>query len=363
MATRPRETVVRIWTHEVAIGSADDYEARLRDRELPALRSLPGHQGSELLRADTADIARFVAISHWNTADAGIGGIGGEFASSGHSTVHRVVGGRRVDLDLELGQRVAVEPAVPIRDGRRRDLVTVLALGVLAAVLVAWLGRRGTEATTPTDSPAPPATVRVDDTSAAEAFVPWPDPPADHDPHVIGRPGAGQPIRADLAGVTLVYVNDQLRPTVIDLSTGDQRELDVAETRVSDTFLVENGRVVVTDELDPDLPLSAGNAFVFRVVVDGAAPVEPGPVPTLCLTSEPGCGDRPWTSGRFGDGERSAESIDGIEPTAAIAATVGAARWTRDGRWITLELEGMTDGLRVPSPFDGAVVWAVVEPV
>ena len=363
MATPAGETVVRIWTNDVSPVEARAYEARLRDTELPRLRKISGHAGSQLLRSEHDGTVRFTVISHWQPgAESTMRRITGELSSAGQSTVERVLDGRPVDVVL--GETVSVDSVAPAPQARRRDLTTVLALGVVAAVLVASLGRRDAEPAARGDSTdPPPATSSVEvETTIPEPFIPWPDPPEDHDPHVIGRPGPGAPVAPELDGQTLVYVNERLRPTVVDLSTGDQRELDIAETRVAERFLLENGRIVVTDVLDPDFPISAGQAFVFQVVVDGAAAVDAGPVPTLCLTPAAACADRPWTSGSFGDQERGASSLDG-PPSAAIAAHLGSITWSQSARWTTFELDAEMGSLRVPTPASHSVVWLVTEPV
>ena len=358
-------TVVRIWTNEVSPADAAHYAARLRDTELPRLREIPGHVGSQLLRSEHDGGVRFTVISQWLAdAESAMGRITGELSSAGHATVARVLDGRPVDVVV--GAAVSVDPVIAAPTNRRRDLVTVLAVGVVAAVLFAWLGRDDGEPTVPMDAVDLLSTTSgpVVAPIGAEGFTPWPDPPEDHDPHVIGRPGSGEPVRPDLVGQSLVYVNEQLRPTVIDLSTGDQRELDIAATRPSDRFLVEHGRVVVDDVLDPDLPVTAGHAFVFQVVVDGDADTtSAGPSPTLCLMRESGCAEWPWTTGWFGDDERSAQSIDGVDPSGSIARLIGSEVWMRDGRWTTFEHADGGPPLRVPTPVSRAVVWLVSEPV
>ncbi len=216
---------------------------------------------------------------------------------------------------------------------------------------------------------------REDDSAAAGVataeFRPWPDPPEDHDPHVAGRPGPQEPVADELSGLALVYVNDRGRPTVIDLSTGDQRELDIAGPRNRDTFLVEFGRVVATPGSDVDLPKSSGRAFRFtaeRTAVPGTVAAdgeefEAAPSgPTVCL-DEGGCLGAAFLSGSFGDDMNRVSALDDAEsPSQAIAAVIGSEWWRTEGRWTFFSLDpsaGANTQLRVQSPMNNAVVWVI----
>jgi len=365
MTARADDTIVRIWTHTVSARDAASYEAQLRDVALPRLKGLDGHLGSQLLLALDSESARFTVVSQWRASAAStMAQIDGPLSSVGTITTQRVVDGRSVDV--EMGEVVRVNAIAAEPSGRRRDTLTVVAALVLAAVVVAWLARGDSDSSAVLDSEPEPLAVVTSTVPSGlidEVFIPWPDPPEDHDPHVSGRPGSGEPISAALTGQTLVYVNDRSRPTLIDLSTGDQRELDIATTRAVDSFLVEGGKVVVDDPLDPDFPLRAGRAFVFNVALDGATElVERGPSPTVCLVADSGCAARPWTTGQFGEVDLGVQSFDG-PPLEALAARLGADSWIAGDRWTTFELpldEGSAS-VRLPSPAGHAVVWLITE--
>ncbi len=368
---------VRIWTHEVPAADAAACETNLRDVDLPALDRIDGHLGSQLLWARADHTVRFTVISRWRAGAAGIAGtrITGTLADEGSFSWHDMIDARPVDVDIVPGHRVSANTvsahAVAVeRRSRPRAVLAPLAGLLLIAVVVAWLADGDSPA--PTDQPSTPeAAVPVASPTntgatadrSASGFVPWPEPPEDHDPHVSGRPGAGIPVGDGGHGGSLVYVNDRQRPTVVDLATGNQKELDFAETRAVDVFLVERGEVVVTDELNPDLPLSRGRAFEFQVVIDNAlaGPIV-RPAPTLCVSAQPDCAERAWTTGGFDDGDLMAGSIAGFPPDA-IGQLIGADSWTIDDRWTTFAFS-RTDvpAFRIPTPSDNAVLWSITEP-
>ncbi len=202
-------------------------------------------------------------------------------------------------------------------------------------------------------------------------FRPWPDPPEDHDPHVAGRPGPQEPVTDGSIGRTLVYVNGSGRPTVIDLATGDQRELDIAGPRDRDTFLVEYGRVVAEPGSDADLPKSGGRAFRFtveRTTVPGTVSSADRDAaisltgPTICL-DEGGCTGAPLLTGTFGDDLNRVTSMHAADSALqAIAEVVGSDRSRRDGRWTFFSLDTGVDAgaeWRVPTPMRSTVVWLI----
>ena len=212
--------------------------------------------------------------------------------------------------------------------------------------------------------------------------APWPVLADDHAPHIIGRPGLGEPVRDDLANMTVVYVNDLGRPTVIDLSTGDQRELDISLLRARDDFLVEFGRVVVPADSNLDRPKSQGRAFEFtveRTRAQAGVPVSDGQLarvnglplreptgPTLCLDVG-GCSGAALLTGTFGgelDWLRSMETAD--NPTAVLAQILGSSQWSPTDRWTVYVLgndvlpdqDGQIE-LRLPTPLSTTVVWVI----
>jgi len=238
-------------------------------------------------------------------------------------------------------------------------LVPLVLTGVF--VLVGWLVLSGRS--TEEDTSAPPTTAPLGAASASIAT--WPLPPADHDPRISGRPGPGSPVSQRLNNLTLVYVNDIDKPTVIDLSTGNQQELQISAERTRDTFLVEGGRLVTADPLNANLPPTDGRGLLIVVdrAVDRNASDSPllGAVPRLCLNAN-GCPDLPWTSGTFGDDTTRMESVPIIgEPWVALALALNATKWTQDGRWSTFELPSEGAGIRVPTPASYTTIWLVTD--
>lgn len=252
-----------------------------------------------------------------------------------------------------MGQRSDVDStSVTSVESGSRPWVLAALIGFL--VLVGVAVSIGGSADEPDASPEPSTP-----TTAFRGFVRWPLPPDDHDPIVTGRPGAQEAVDESLRGVSLLYVNDHLRATVVDLTTGDRRELSVASTRGLDVFLLEGGQIVAETD-NTGLPETRGRAFQIAIVTDGS--VEPRLVagPVLCATGD-GCPNAAWTSGRFGDDERFVESLRSPgDPLRLIADFVGAATWTADGRFTIFELDD--DELRVPTPDADTAVWRAVEP-
>lgn len=73
---------------------------------------------------------------------------------------------------------------------------------------------------------------------ATESRLPWPDPPIDHEPHLLAAPGNG-PLVADGDGLALLYVNSIGRATLLDLATGQRTEIEVSPARLHDRVAVE----------------------------------------------------------------------------------------------------------------------------
>lgn len=382
----PSSVVTRIWSGRVERRRSAEYEDYLRAVAVPELAGRPGNRGVELLRTGHDDTTEFTLISHWDgrfgpTIRRDLAGPGAvdpqDLAGtvSFHERVDVAPGPGHPDpVDVELGPAVAAA-VTPRRRVAGPRAAVVLAVLVLALIVGMVSSRRGAPTgpddreplVAPSSSEAAPAApdpaVPSSTALTVAAFVPWPDPPEDHDPHVIGRPGPQVPARPSLEGWTLIYVNDQRRPTIVDLSTGDQRELVVAETRPEDVVLVEGGRIVAATD-DGELDTATSRAFpvtIVREVTDAPVPIAP-PAPVLCVVARP-CLDRPWTSGRFGD-ERSsiASQGAGTDPVGVLADLLGARDRESDGRWTTFVLGG--DGvasIRLPTPADDAVVWALEE--
>ena len=247
-----------------------------------------------------------------------------------------------------------------------------IALGLAVAALFVFFARNPSDevpatASSAVEQPAPeskpaavhsPASEPGPETplgTASGERSPWPALADDHAPHIAGRPGPGEPVRDDLTNMAVVYVNELGRPTVIDLSTGDQWELDVSHLRARDEFLVEFGQVVATSDSNLDRPKSEGRAFEFTVertraqagvpVSDGqlarvnGLPVRAPTGPTLCLDVG-GCTGAVLLTGTFGgelDWAMSMETAD--NPTAELAQILGSSQWSPTARWTVYQLD------------------------
>lgn len=253
-------------------------------------------------------------------------------------------------------------PDVAPPDGRSGVSALLIAAALAGVIALLVAGQRPESSTAPSSTPTsinPPA---VDDGDAG--IVTWPAPPEDHDPHVSIRPGSGEPVRPDLADSALVYINDIGRPTVIDLATGLQQELTVAQTRVVDSFIVEGGAVVSPDP-SSNLPPAGTRGIRFEVhrSADQPTPAEPGfgSGPRLCLAAD-GCPRLAWTTGFFGDEDFFVQSVDVVgEPSRALATELRASSWLVDGRWTTFDVRPPGSPLRVPSPAFHATIWLITD--
>jgi heme-degrading monooxygenase HmoA len=62
--------IVRTWRCWATIERADEYAAYLTGTVFAGLQQIAGHRGAQLLRREDAGRIEFVAISHWDTAEA-----------------------------------------------------------------------------------------------------------------------------------------------------------------------------------------------------------------------------------------------------------------------------------------------------
>jgi hypothetical protein len=260
-----------------------------------------------------------------------------------------------------------------------------LALALVAIVLLG-LGWSATKTEpTPSSTSAPttvqqgpptssPAEVSAPGETTSDGNLRWPDPPEDHDPHVTGRPGAQKPLKPWFDVETLIYVNESGRPTVINLSTGDQREVVVAPNRQSDRFLVEDGRIVTDDPQQSQFPLSEGRSFEVQVYrtplpLSTQSTAPNGPLsqsgPTLCLDTG-GCEGSVRTQG--GLSLRSGKALvisGGMEPAETIAKLLESDSWVTNGRWTIYSLSAPSsdddpgEAVQIPSPMARSLVWII----
>lgn len=199
----------------------------------------------------------------------------------------------------------------------------------------------------------------------------WPVPPLDHDPHLVGRPGNQQRIRSYLADKSLLYVNSRGRPTIIDLSTGNQQEVLIADPRVRETFSIEFGQVVGGNPENPDLSASHGRAFTVLAQrsqtpdSDSEKITDPGPEPNtvipLCLNLR-GCGGLSGTATQIRLGTDLARTLTTYDdPTLNIGHLLTTEEWILGGRWTTFVLDEANSAatLRIPTPMFNSVVWII----
>ena len=206
-------------------------------------------------------------------------------------------------------------------------------------------------ATVPIDPPAPQPVVPV------RAFEPWPDPPIDHDPHVLSIPGNGALV-ADAEGRALIYVNSIGRPTVIDLETGDRQELDIAPARLFDRFEVDDGHVVSVSGRATGDSGAGPDAITVRVHRPQLFQL-PSTTPTtgidLCL----GAVCPQLVHAAVDEAERTDPRVEalGTDGDADLAQLLSGASG-RDDRFDTVVFDGVAT--RIPTPGSGPI-WTVRE--
>jgi hypothetical protein len=422
---QPRATdmIVRTWKARIHAADLDRYVTFLYEVGPRRMASVSGHLGSQLFTIQDGDEIEFTIIAFWepdsiDRAARLFAGAGGEwFADEDHpflsapTTTTRY--GQLIAPPVEIGAMASehswresldtvtvaggVGPmshddhATLVPNARRRVIAGMSAgLAVLVVAISALLAMRprgdgDNVISIDRSSVSIPDNVDNSNRPIAAAFVPWPDPPVDRDPIVSTRPGSTV-TKAAFAGYSLLYVNDIGRPTLVDLSSGDQREVTLARTRQTDSFLVEFGRVVSDDPNDVSHP-SAGPRS-FRVVVEsnvvesnatdastispvdanasgaGASPTEWDIGPTLCVNPA-GCSNNRWEHGAFTDGVDRVESLETeLAPVAVIARFLNATSWSADERW-TIYTVGGPDGtteIRFPTPLRTATIWSIYQP-
>ncbi len=205
--------------------------------------------------------------------------------------------------------------------------------------------------TTPTTPAAPPV----------ESELPWPDPPGDHEPHVLRSPGNG-PLVADAGGLGLLYVNSIGRVTLLDLTSGDRTEVEVSAERSEDAIALEAGgfRSLVRRM---NVELAGPGAAVLRLhrptLLGGGGRLDPGL--HLCLTVS--CVAAGRHEGLVADDVPPDATSVALEPLDAsgvidrpdIAALLGADVPV-SGRFRIVETPDGT--ARIPEPLGGSV-WLV----
>jgi len=222
-----------------------------------------------------------------------------------------------------------------------------LMIALLFVLLVAANGQRaevptaaeelGTTTTTVDSLSTSTSSIAVLPAAEDGELVRWPSPPDDYEPRVMGWPS--QPIGTEVATGTVVYVNTIGRPTILDLAGGFQSEVDVSPTRMSETFLIEAGRIV-TKESGRALPEATDDAIEILVQRDAEGPTDAQA--GLMLSIRP-------PAARLLDGW-------GLE---ALTALFGASDLDEE-RWTTFVLgESGEETFRLPTPDPTTAVWII----
>lgn len=259
--------------------------------------------------------------------------------------------------------------------GSNRTTMVVATLAVLSAfVLVAMSISGRTQDEPPVSDTVDHSPTATTTTSAprpefapleADEFVPWPEPPEDHDPIVTIIPGAGEPVFETLTNTTIVYVNSLGRPTVVDLDTGTISNVIIASTRSRDSFAVELGTVVSPDGSSRSIPKATSRAIAFFTFPPGDASFSDGqfaataPGALLCLSELP-CEVTGWQSTKNSRGVDEFRTLTAEEDPDLHEALFGDG-WTVDGIY-RHPPDGQNQDLRLPIPLNDDV-WIVHQPL
>lgn len=263
---------------------------------------------------------------------------------------------------------------VAVRSGRPK---TALVAGLVLVGVLGWSLRPDdattnatSQRTTPTSersaAPARPALGGFAADRTLDVLDLWPSPPDDHEPIVSGRPGPGRPIIDSPSAVTaIVYVNSLGRPTVVDLATGNTREVELAATRSEGSFLVDDATIVHDDpKRGLGLPSSDAVTFAFRLVSSEDRP-ETGqprvpPLPpsvSLCPTVD-ACSDTAWRPTSFRNGAALIELLDPLRHPAA-AALLDGSTWQPRDRWLVPPDSLDLGSFRLPRQADNTDTWVI----
>lgn len=267
----------------------------------------------------------------------------------------------------------------PLVQSARHWTLSAVAALVAAGLVGVMTFQAGTEeAVPPTPPPTPPLTVgttmvtvapgpegeRLGDEFAGRNGSRRVTRTDGHDPYVLGVPGLGEPLEPSLVDHALLYVNTSGRATVLDLTTGDREEVEIAEERDSDSFLLEFGHVVIRDWGAAGERTGSDRSIAIRL--HRTAPG--GDVPAfenssdvdlrLCLDTG-GCTLSSTVAPALTLGVDSIEAVSipsGGNRAEAIADLLGVAV-VIEGRWL------VTDDFRLPAPLDTTAIWLVHQPV
>ncbi len=261
---------------------------------------------------------------------------------------------------------------------RPRALTTLVGVGAVCVALllmgVAVSGRDEHEpdplpaSTSVAQRPTPrtPSTSTIAPSPKPELveFIPWPNPPEDHDPTVIIHTGSGQPVFGDVTETSLVYVNSIGRPTIIALDTSQVEEVDVASSRTYDYFGVEFGHIVSFDG-SRNIREATERALLFHAHRAGDDELDADYRASsrlslhLCLTIEP-CSMPDQNFDGITDAVDTIRRANNIDDPQVMEMMFGES-WTTD-RTSRLSLVGLGITQHIPAPLNDEV-WIVHQPV
>ncbi len=234
--------------------------------------------------------------------------------------------------------------------------VVVALLAALAAILVLPAVSSGFAAPSADRAEAPGAPIREAAVDEPASVPPSVDGPAVPRAYVIGVPGPGEAVLPGVSGVSLLYTSVTGLPVLVDLDTGNRRQLVVEDDWRWYEFLIERGEIVRRPDTRHTWPVATDRALPVTAVrtrqdASGAWMI------ALCFASR--CAPPP-------PGETIVIGIDSIRALdesvdPVIAELFDPDVWPRQGRWIQASAASGLD-LRLPAPADEAAVWLVEQP-
>lgn len=263
------------------------------------------------------------------------------------------------DTQIEILQESAASSTstdeISIRAPRRRVLAIIGLVGLITAITwTLWTPPAGRPGNEPTTTAAASQSAPV---VGSSVFVPWPDPPEDHDPHVIGRPGPGRTVVPGIQRGAVIYVNSLGRATVVRLDDGAVDEVEVSSVRDYDSFWISDGRVLATGSAQiPDLnaidPVLVHLHRSLSLVPVGPSPV-PEPGPHLCLDDEH-CNHLGWIPRSLVSDSAVLERLDS-QKWPEIASIFNSGLWIRNGRWLEAPESAELGKYRIPAPLNSDI--------
>ncbi len=237
-----------------------------------------------------------------------------------------------------------VEQAPDERLASRGAVVVLLAVLVAVLVVPALAKSQARDVTapaTPVDEPV--LTPVADDVDLPRAYV-------------IGVFGPGEAVVPGVRGVRLLYASSNGMPVLVDLDTGDRRQLFIEDDWRLYEFLIEKGEIVSRGDGGHTWPVAGDRAIAVTAVrTDQSATGQPEVAICFAGRCEPPPAGEPIISGI--DSIRSLDRA--VDPM--VAQLFDPDVWPRAGRWIEAPPVSGLD-LRLPVPADDTAIWLVEQP-